>query len=305
MTDFAPIESLDPAARLPLQFKAKRRGKAPRHLADLPLAERRALVTEAGMPAFRAEQLSRHYFTHFSRDAESMTDLPAIQRGSLTDLLLPELLGEVRTLTADGGDTVKTLWELFDGSRVETVLMAYPGRNTVCISSEVGCGMACPFCATGQMGLTRNLSTAEIVEQVRLAAKACEDGTLTGTPSRLSNVVFMGMGEPLANFRAVMDTVRRLTDPAPEGFGLSARSVVVSTVVSVVVSPVGSVVVSSVGSVVVSSVGSVVVSSVVRAAGSAPEGGACAASSPIGTSAKSSAGRTASASMRTPSSAAL
>ena len=230
MTDFAPIESLDPAARLPLQFKAKRRGKAPRHLADLPLAERRALVTEAGMPAFRAEQLSRHYFTHFSRDAESMTDLPAIQRGSLTDLLLPELLGEVRTLTADGGDTVKTLWELFDGSRVETVLMAYPGRNTVCISSEVGCGMACPYCATAQMGLTRNLSTAEIVEQVRLAAKACEDGTLTGTPSRLSNVVFMGMGEPLANFRAVMDTVRRLTDPAPEGFGLSARSVVVSTV---------------------------------------------------------------------------
>lgn len=230
MSEYTPVESLDPAARLPLQFTAKRRGKPPRHLADLPMAERRELVAEAGMPAFRAEQLSRHYFTHYTRDPEAMTDLPAAQRASLADLLLPELVQEVTTLKADGGATLKTLWELFDGSRVESVLMAYPGRNTVCISSEVGCGMACPFCATGQMGLTRNLSTAEIVEQVRMAAAACEDGTLTGEPSRLSNIVFMGMGEPLANFRSVMDTVKRLTDPAPEGFGISARSVVVSTV---------------------------------------------------------------------------
>ncbi|SNU00594.1 23S rRNA m(2)A-2503 methyltransferase [Ruaniaceae bacterium KH17] len=230
MTEFVPVESLDPAKRLPLQFTAKRRGKAPRHLADLALAERRELVAEAGLPAFRAEQLSRHYFAHLTRDPDAMTDLPAAQRESLSDLLLPELVREVTALEADDGATIKTLWELFDGSRVESVLMAYPGRNTVCISSEVGCGMACPFCATGQMGLTRNLSTAEIVEQVRLAAAACADGTLTGEPTRLSNIVFMGMGEPLANFKAVMDAVRRLTDPAPEGFGISARSVVVSTV---------------------------------------------------------------------------
>lgn len=230
MSEYTPVESLDPAARLPLQFTARRKGKAPRHLADLTMEERRDVVVAAGMPRFRAEQLSRHYFTRSTRDPDSMTDLPATQRASLADLLLPELVHEVRSLEADGGATVKTLWELFDGSRVESVLMAYPGRNTVCISSEVGCGMACPFCATGQMGLTRNLSAAEIVEQVRLASFACESGALTGVPSRLSNVVFMGMGEPLANFSSVMGAVRRLTDPAPAGFGLSARSVVVSTV---------------------------------------------------------------------------
>lgn len=230
MTEYAPVESLDPAKRLPLQFTAKRRGKPPRHLADLSMSERRGLAKESGMPAFRAEQLSRHYFTHLTRNPEAMTDIPAADRQSMADLLLPDLVTEVRRLTADQGATIKTLWELFDGSRVESVLMAYPGRNTVCISSEVGCGMACPFCATGQMGLTRNLSTAEIVEQVRQAAAACAQGTLTGGPSRLSNVVFMGMGEPLANFRAVMDAVKRLTEPAPGGFGISARSVVVSTV---------------------------------------------------------------------------
>lgn len=90
--------------------------------------------------------------------------------------------------------------------------------------------MACPFCATGQMGLTRNLSTAEIVEQVRLAAAACDSGALTGEPSRLTNVVFMGMGEPMANYAAVIGAVRRLVEPPPAGFGLSARNVVVSTV---------------------------------------------------------------------------
>lgn len=226
----APVESLDPAKRLPLSFTARRRAKPPRHLADLAVAERAAAVRDAGLPAFRADQLSRHYFTRLTRDPAAMTDLPTATREKLVELLLPPLAREVRRLAADGGATIKTLWQLFDGSRVESVLMAYPGRNTVCISSEVGCGMACPFCATGQMGLTRNLSTAEIVEQVRLAAAACADGTLTGQPSRLSNVVFMGMGEPLANYRAVIGAVRRLTDPAPAGFGLSARHVTVSTV---------------------------------------------------------------------------
>lgn len=230
MTEYRPVESLDPAKRLPLTFTATRRGKPPRHIADLSLPQRRELVKEAGMPAFRAEQLSRHYFAHFTRDADRMTDLPAADRDALVDLLAPQLAREVRVLTADAGRTRKSLWELYDGSRVESVLMAYPDRNTVCISTEVGCGMACPFCATGQMGLTRNLSTAEILEQVRLAAAACASGELTGEPSRLSNIVFMGMGEPLANWNAVKTTVQRLTAPAPEGFGISARSIVVSTV---------------------------------------------------------------------------
>jgi 23S rRNA (adenine2503-C2)-methyltransferase len=114
--------------------------------------------------------------------------------------------------------------------------MRYPAhgsareRITVCISSQAGCGMACPFCATGQGGLTRNLSTAEIVDQVRAAARVAADGVLGGGPGRLSNVVFMGMGEPLANYNRVAATLHRLIDPAPGGFGLSRRSITVSTV---------------------------------------------------------------------------
>ncbi|MDD9204952.1 radical SAM protein, partial [Georgenia sp. 10Sc9-8] len=108
--------------------------------------------------------------------------------------------------------------------------MRYSRRATLCVSSQAGCGMACPFCATGQMGLTRNLTTAEIVEQVRLAARACRDGELPGGPTRLTNIVFMGMGEPLANYRAVLGAIRRMVDPAPHGMGMSARNITVSTV---------------------------------------------------------------------------
>ena len=107
--------------------------------------------------------------------------------------------------------------------------MRYTDRNTLCISSQAGCGMACPFCATGQGGLDRNLSTAEIVDQVRAAARTLRDGEF-GEPGRLSNVVFMGMGEPLANYKRVVSAVRQITSPAPEGLGISARSVTVSTV---------------------------------------------------------------------------
>nr|NLD40738.1 23S rRNA (adenine(2503)-C(2))-methyltransferase RlmN [Actinomycetales bacterium] len=146
---YRPIESLDAALRLPLTFTERRRGKPPRHLADLTLAERKDVLSESGLPGYRADQLSRHYFAHLTRSAEEMTDLPAQDREEMVAALLPELATEVRRLSADDGATVKTLLELFDGTRIESVLMAYPGRNTVCISSEVGCGMACPFCATG------------------------------------------------------------------------------------------------------------------------------------------------------------
>jgi len=110
------------------------------------------------------------------------------------------------------------------------VLMRYTDRATVCISSQAGCGMACPFCATGQGGLQRNLSTAEILEQVRVAARAMRDGEIPGGPGRLSNVVFMGMGEPLANYKRVLAAVRGIVSPPPSGFGLAQRSVTVSTV---------------------------------------------------------------------------
>ncbi len=153
---------------LPLIFSAPRRGKPPVHLADLDSTARKAAVTAAGQPAFRADQLARHYFGNLTRNADEMTDLPAAGRQEFVDALLPELLTEVRSIACDDGDTRKTLWRAHDGTLIESVLMRYPDRITLCVSSQAGCGMACPFCATGQGGLERNLSTAEIVEQVRL-----------------------------------------------------------------------------------------------------------------------------------------
>jgi 23S rRNA (adenine2503-C2)-methyltransferase len=100
----------------------------------------------------------------------------------------------------------------------------------MCVSSQAGCGMACPFCATGQAGLTRNLSTGEIVEQVVAGARAMARDEIPGGPGRISNVVFMGMGEPLANYHRVVSAVRRLTDPDPDGLGMSQRNITVSTV---------------------------------------------------------------------------
>ena len=230
-TDQAPEGATSPDAKPRLSFAVPvPKGKAPRHLADLDLAGRKAVLKDAGLPAFRADQLSRNYFTRFTRDAQDMTDLPASQREQLAAELLPDLIHEVRALRADGGRTIKHLWELHDGVRVESVLMRYKDRTTLCVSSQAGCGMACPFCATGQMGLTRNLSTGEIIEQVRHAAQVSERGDLTGGPARLSNVVFMGMGEPMINYKNVVAALRRLTSPAPEGFGMSARGITVSTV---------------------------------------------------------------------------
>lgn len=218
------------APRPLLTMAAPRRGKPPRHFADLSVTERVDAVRDLGQPAFRAKQLATHYFDHLTVAPEEMTDLPATERERLAQEFFPPLMTKVRTLEADAGATVKTLWSLFDGVKVESVLMRYPERATLCVTSQAGCGMACPFCATGQMGLTRNLSTAEILEQVRLAARSSRDGELGGDSVRLSNVVFMGMGEPLANYKAVMNTVRTLVAPPPQGFGLSARHVTVSTV---------------------------------------------------------------------------
>ncbi|WP_344854908.1 23S rRNA (adenine(2503)-C(2))-methyltransferase RlmN [Planomonospora alba] len=213
-----------------LTFVAPRRAKPARHLADLTMAERRAAVAELGEKPFRADQLSRHYFERLNGDAATMTDLPAAAREKLGAALFPPLLTPVREITCDGGTTRKTLWRLFDGALVESVLMRYSDRTTMCVSSQAGCGMNCPFCATGQAGLTRNMSTAEIVEQVVAGARELAAGEVPGGPGRVSNVVFMGMGEPLANYKAVIGAVRRLVEPAPSGLGISARGVTVSTV---------------------------------------------------------------------------
>ena len=213
-----------------LTFTSPRRRKPPRHLADLTAVQRREAVTEHGLPAFRADQVSRHYFTRFADDPASWSDVPAALRDDLAAVLTPPIMTVVRERTADKGMTRKTLWRLFDGALVESVLMRYPGRVTMCVSSQAGCGMNCPFCATGQAGLTRNLSTAEIVEQVVAGARELARGEVAGGVGRVSNVVFMGMGEPLANYDTVVSALHRMTDKSPEGLGMSARGITVSTV---------------------------------------------------------------------------
>ena len=208
-----------------IQLLAPKRGMPPKHFADLSKDERIDALKELGLPKFRADQIARHYYGKFEADPLTMTDLPEAQRQTVKDALFPTLLSPVRTVETDEGDTTKTLWRLHDGTLLESVLMRYPGRATLCISSQAGCGMACPFCATGQGGLDRNLSVAEIVDQVRAAA-----AMMAAEGSRLSNIVFMGMGEPLANYKRVVNAVRQITQPSPDGFGISQRNVTVSTV---------------------------------------------------------------------------
>ena len=212
--------------KLPLVFDAPRRAKPPQHFADLDDDARSAAVAELGLPAFRGKQLANQYYGRLIADPRQMTDLPAALREQVADALFPRLLDVVRSIECDGAETRKTLWRAVDGTTIESVLMRYPNRSTLCISSQAGCGMACPFCATGQGGLTRNLSTAEILEQVRAAAAVMRDDH----QGRLSNIVFMGMGEPLANYNRVLAAVKRIIAPPPAGFGISARSVTVSTV---------------------------------------------------------------------------
>jgi 23S rRNA (adenine2503-C2)-methyltransferase len=186
-------------------------------------------------PAYRTRQVWKSLYQ--GREPEEMTDLPVALRSRLAQDLAPGLLPSETSVNLDG-DTTKWLWTLADGAKVETVLMAYPsGRVTVCVSTQAGCAMACSFCATGQAGFQRHLTAGEIVEQVIRASRHIGGGA--GAPTagggrgpkdpgarRVSNVVFMGMGEPLANYRATWAAVERLHGDV----GLSARHLTVSTV---------------------------------------------------------------------------
>lgn len=240
-------------------FSAPGNPMPPQHLADLDSAGRKAAVEALGHKGFRAKQLSTHYFDRLVTDPEQMSDLPKGIRDDLVSQMLPTLMTPVRTLSADDGMTLKSVWRLHDGALVESVLMRYPNRVTICISSQAGCGMNCPFCATGQEGFTRNLSTAEMVEQVVAGARMLRHGDLAaahgsstdqdeaalgaesgedshdadaenGGPTRVSNVVFMGMGEALVNYKRAVAAIRRLVAPPPEGLGMSARGITMSTV---------------------------------------------------------------------------
>ena len=170
-----------------------------------------------GEPAYRVRQVWDGLHVRVQRP-EELTELPAALRTTLATAL-PPALHEVSRQSADDGETTKWLWALHDGAKVETVLMRYPDRVTVCVSTQAGCAMACQFCATGQAGFQRQLTQGEIVEQVAVAMREA-------APRRVSNIVFMGMGEPLANYDRVWGAVTRLHGD----MGLSARHLTLSTV---------------------------------------------------------------------------
>lgn len=182
---------------------------------DLERAELADLLV--GEPRYRVDQIWRGLHER-AADLDELTEVPKALRARLA-AELPEALTPVTEHTSEDGGTVKWLWRLTDGALVETVLMHYEERTTVCVSTQAGCAMACGFCATGQAGFERNLSTGEIVEQVVRA-------TRRSRPRRLSNVVFMGMGEPFANFDRTWGAVVRLHCD----LGLSARHLTLSTV---------------------------------------------------------------------------
>ncbi|MEJ5256479.1 MAG: 23S rRNA (adenine(2503)-C(2))-methyltransferase RlmN, partial [Acidimicrobiales bacterium] len=180
--------------------------------------DRRALAELlAGEPRYRVDQVWDGLYRQ-ARTPEELTSIPKALRASLARTH-PSALTPLTRVESDDGATVKWLWQLADGTRIETVLMHYAGRSTVCVSTQAGCAMACGFCATGQAGFERHLTTGEIVEQVIRAIREA-------APRRVSNVVFMGMGEPLANYDATWGAIERLHGAV----GISARHLTVSTV---------------------------------------------------------------------------
>lgn len=198
-------------------------------LFDLEPSELRERLALSGEPPYRAEQVLRWAYERLAAGYDAMSDLPAGLRAALAaELLFGELPAIAEQRSADGS-TRKALLRLNKGDTVETVLMEYDptdagrGRRTVCVSTQVGCAMGCVFCATGQQGFLRNLSAGEIVQQVLHFARE-----LRSEGQRVSNVVFMGMGEPLANYAATLKALRLLT--SPRAFGLGQRHVTISTV---------------------------------------------------------------------------
>jgi 23S rRNA (adenine2503-C2)-methyltransferase len=175
-------------------------------------------------PSYRADQVRDWLYTTPVLTADEMTNLPKALRAKIGDQLWPFAV-EVEQ-AADRGQTIKWLFRCTDGSPIETVLMGYSNRTTLCISSQVGCAMGCTFCATGQFGFDRHLDAGEIVAQVAYANAYLAATPLPRSPERVTNVVFMGMGEPLANYDNTIESIDRMTGI----MGMSARSITVSTV---------------------------------------------------------------------------
>ncbi len=188
---------------------------------DFPALE--ALLAEHGQPPYRARQVWEWLYVHLADDIAAMTNLPRALRAALAARMAVGAPPVLASLRSADGETRKDLLRLADGETIEVVLMHYEQRHTACISTQVGCAVGCAFCATGQMGLRRNLTSGEIVAQALHCARL-----LRAEGQRLTNVVLMGMGEPLLNAEASLSAVRRLTDPT--GLHIGQRHITLSTV---------------------------------------------------------------------------
>lgn len=220
MTNTLPILPPVPPQTTPRDKRPGISGLAPTSLA--------AWFADRDQPAYRARQVADAVWRGTATIAADVMTIPEPLRRELDASFRFDTVADTELRLADGGLTEKALHRLSDGALVESVLMHYPARpgqrerHTLCISSQAGCAVGCPFCATGELGFTRDLETAEIVDQVRRAARG-----LAATDQRLTNVVFMGMGEPLLNLDRVLEAVDALNDR--RRFGLGARHITVST----------------------------------------------------------------------------
>jgi 23S rRNA (adenine2503-C2)-methyltransferase len=199
-----------------------------RGISGLSMSELAEWLESRGEPAYRARQVADAIWRSGATSADAAVTLPTALREALAETFRWDTVASTELVMTDGGTTEKGLHRLADGATIESVLMHYPAgpgrreRHTLCISSQAGCAVGCPFCATGELGFDRDLDTAEIVDQVRHAARR-----LSANGQRLTNVVFMGMGEPLLNLDRVLEAIEALNDP--DRFGLGARHITVST----------------------------------------------------------------------------
>jgi len=206
--------------RIPDHLEGDAAGKVA--LLDLTYPELENLILSLGQPPYRATQIVEWLYKHLASDFKEMHNLPLALRDRLAEVSEIGRLTPLEEVTSQDGLTRKVLFSLPDGHTIESVLMHYKRRHTVCLSTQVGCPIGCPFCATGQAGFERDLSPGEIVEQVLYFARELRE-----TGQRLTNLVFMGMGEPFLNWEATWKAVQALTDP--RRFGLGARHLTIST----------------------------------------------------------------------------
>jgi len=195
---------------------------AKRLLCDLPKAQLGAELAAMGAPSYRVGQVWEGIYRSLAPDIASLTNLPRDLRAELSNRFVFPGLQAIGQTVSGRGDTQKVLFRLPDGETIESVLMRYQRRRTVCISSQVGCAIGCPFCATGQSGFRRDLSAGEIVEQALFFARS-----LSPRGERVTHIVLMGMGEPLLNYDNVWQAIETWHDET--GFALGARRITLST----------------------------------------------------------------------------